>query len=72
MVVLTTSQAEQDILRSYQLHANAYVIKPFDADQFTTAIRHIDDFFLALIRQPAIGAPAPAEGHQIATSLPPA
>ena len=46
VVVLTTSQAETDILRSYELHANAYVIKPFDATRFADAIRHIDDFFL--------------------------
>lgn len=52
VVVLTTSQAEQDILRSYQLHANAYVVKPFDADQFATAIGQIDDFFLALVKHP--------------------
>jgi DNA-binding NarL/FixJ family response regulator len=49
VVVLTTSRAQADILRSYQLHANAYVIKPFDADRFADAIRHIDDFFLTLV-----------------------
>ncbi len=52
VVVLTTSQAETDILRSYELHANAYVIKPFDAARFTDAIRHIDDFFLTLVKRP--------------------
>ena len=52
VVVLTTSQAQADILRSYQLHANAYVIKPFDAAQFADAIRHIDDFFLTLVKRP--------------------
>ena len=52
VVVLTTSQAETDIARSYELHANAYVIKPFDADQFADAIRHIDDFFLILVKRP--------------------
>jgi CheY-like chemotaxis protein len=52
VVVLTTSGAQEDILRSYQLHANAYVIKPFDADQFTDAIRQIDDFFLTLVKHP--------------------
>ena len=52
VVVLTTSQAEEDILRSYQLHANAYVIKPFDADQFAAAITQIDDFYLTLVKHP--------------------
>ena len=52
VVMLTTSQAEEDILRSYQLHANAYVSKPVDFDHFISAIRQIDDFFLALVRLP--------------------
>jgi CheY-like chemotaxis protein len=52
VVVLTTSQAQADISRSYQLHTNAYVIKPFDAAQFADAIRHIDDFFLTLVTRP--------------------
>ena len=52
MVILTTSQAQQDILRSYQLHANAYIVKPIDAGQFSAAIEQIDDFFLTLTAQP--------------------
>jgi CheY-like chemotaxis protein len=52
VVVLTTSQAEADIVSSYELHANAYVIKPFDADRFADAIRQIDDFFLILVKPP--------------------
>jgi CheY-like chemotaxis protein len=52
VVVLTTSQAEQDILRSYQLHANAFIVKPIDADQFSEAIGQIDDLFLTLAAQP--------------------
>ena len=52
VVMLTTSQAQADISRSYELHANAYVIKPFDAAQFADAIRHIDDFFLTLVARP--------------------
>jgi two-component system response regulator len=51
-VVLTTSQAEADIARSYELHANAYVIKPIDAAKFADAIKQIDEFFLILMRQP--------------------
>lgn len=52
MVVLTTSSAEEDILRSYNLHANAYVTKPVDLDQFMTAVRQIDEFFLQVVRLP--------------------
>jgi CheY-like chemotaxis protein len=52
VVMLTTSQAEEDILRSYKLHANAYVSKPVDFEGFITAIRQIDDFFLALVQLP--------------------
>ena len=52
VVMLTTSQAEEDILRSYKLHANAYVSKPVDFDGFTAAIRQIDDFFLTLVKLP--------------------
>jgi CheY-like chemotaxis protein len=47
VVILTTSQAETDILTSYQLHANAYITKPVSFDRFAEAIRQIDDFFLA-------------------------
>jgi CheY-like chemotaxis protein len=52
VVVLTTSAAEEDILRSYKLHANAYVTKPVDLDQFIAAVRQIDDFFFQVVRLP--------------------
>ena len=52
VVMLTTSRADEDILRSYSLHANAYVSKPVDFEQFTAAIRQIDDFFLSLVQLP--------------------
>ena len=52
VVILTTSKAEEDILRSYKLHANAYVSKPVDFENFMAAIRQIDDFFLALVQLP--------------------
>ena len=52
VVMLTTSQAEEDILRSYKLHANAYVSKPVDFENFLEAIRQIDDFFLTLVQLP--------------------
>jgi CheY-like chemotaxis protein len=52
VVMLTTSQAEEDILRSYELHANAYVTKPVDFEHFTDAVRQIDGFFLTLVQLP--------------------
>lgn len=52
VVVLTTSSAEEDILRSYKLHANAYVTKPVDLDQFINAVRQIDEFFVQVVRLP--------------------
>jgi len=52
VVVLTTSEAEEDILRSYDLHANAYVSKPVDFDRFVEVIRQIDDFFITIVQLP--------------------
>ncbi|OBI45503.1 response regulator [Mycobacterium sp. E796] len=54
VVVLTTSSAEEDILRSYQLHANAYVTKPVDLDAFINAVRQIDEFFIQVVRLPGL------------------
>ena len=52
VVILTTSGAEEDIVRSYKLHANAYVTKPVDLDQFIAAVRQIDNFFVQVVRLP--------------------
>ena len=52
IVILTTSDAEDDVLGSYDLHANAYVRKPVDFEQFVTAVRAIDDFFISVVRLP--------------------
>ncbi|GAA5077441.1 two-component system response regulator [Thermocatellispora tengchongensis] len=52
VVVLTTSEAEEDILRSYNLHANAYVSKPVDFTQFIRVVRQIDDFFVTVVKLP--------------------
>jgi len=52
VVVLTTSEAEEDILRSYSLHANAYISKPVDFDRFIDVIRQIDDFFVTVVKLP--------------------
>jgi CheY-like chemotaxis protein len=54
VVVLTTSEAEEDILRSYQLHANAYVSKPVDFDRFIEIIRQIDEFFVTVVKLPVL------------------
>jgi len=53
VIMLSTSQAEQDILRSYSLHANAFISKPADFDHFIDTIRQIDEFFLTLVTLPA-------------------
>jgi CheY-like chemotaxis protein len=52
VVILTTSEAEEDVLRSYSLHANAYVTKPVDFDRFIKVVRQIDDFFVTVVRLP--------------------
>ena len=52
VVVLTTSEADEDVLASYLLHANAYVRKPVDFDQFVAAVRAIDDFFITVVKLP--------------------
>ena len=52
VVVLTTSQADEDIVRSYQLHANAYVTKPVDFERFIAVIRQIDEFFVSVVKLP--------------------
>ena len=53
IVVLTTSEAEEDVLKSYQLHANAYVTKPVDFECFVSIVRQIDDFFVSVVRLPS-------------------
>jgi CheY-like chemotaxis protein len=55
VVVLTTSQAEEDVLRSYQLHANAYVAKPVDFERFITVVKQIDEFFVSVVKLPPKG-----------------
>jgi CheY-like chemotaxis protein len=55
VVILTTSEAEEDILHSYRLHANAYVSKPVDFEQFIRVVRQIDDFFVTVVKLPSQG-----------------
>jgi len=52
VVILTTSKAEQDILRTYDLHANCYITKPLDMDQFIRVVRSIEEFWLATVTLP--------------------
>jgi CheY-like chemotaxis protein len=52
VVVLTTSSAEVDILKMYELHANCYITKPVDLDQFINVVKSIDDFWLSIVRLP--------------------
>jgi CheY-like chemotaxis protein len=55
VVVLTTSKLEEDVLRSYKLHANAYVTKPVDFDRFIEVVRQIDEFFVTVVKLPRGG-----------------
>jgi two-component system, chemotaxis family, response regulator Rcp1 len=52
VVVLTTSAAEADIVKSYSLHANCYITKPVDLEQFITVVKSIDDFWLTIVKLP--------------------
>lgn len=53
VVILTTSQAEEDILRAYHLNANCYITKPVDLEQFMKVVKTIEDFWLTIVRLPA-------------------
>jgi len=52
VVILTTSRAEADIIQTYELHANCYIVKPVDLGQFINVIRSIEDFWLKMVRLP--------------------
>lgn len=52
VVVLTTSRAEEDILRSYKLHANCYITKPVDFGQFASVVQSIEDFWFTVVKLP--------------------
>lgn len=55
VVILTTSQAEEDILRSYKLQASCYITKPVDLEQFLRVVRAVEDFWLSVVRLPPRG-----------------
>jgi chemotaxis family two-component system response regulator Rcp1 len=52
VVILTTSQAEEDVVRAYSLHANCYITKPVDFTQFAKIVRTIEDFWLSIVTLP--------------------
>jgi len=52
VVILTTSQAEEDILRAYNLHGNCYITKPVDLDQFIRIVKSIEEFWLTIVKLP--------------------
>jgi CheY-like chemotaxis protein len=52
VVILTTSQDETDVLKTYKLHANCFITKPVDLDQFITVVHSIEDFWLTLVKLP--------------------
>jgi two-component system, chemotaxis family, response regulator Rcp1 len=54
VIVLTTSTAEEDVVRSYDLHANCYIAKPVDLNQFITVVRCIEDFWLSIVKLPTL------------------
>jgi two-component system response regulator len=52
VVVLTTSESEEDVIRSYKMHANAYITKPVDFERFKEVVHQIDEFFVGIVRLP--------------------
>jgi CheY-like chemotaxis protein len=56
VVVLTTSEAEKDIVNSYELHANAYITKPVELDRFIDIVQSIENFWLTIVKLPPNGA----------------
>ncbi len=52
VVILTTSEAEQDVIRTYDLHANCYITKPVDLDKFIDVVKYIERFWLSIVRLP--------------------
>jgi len=55
VVILTTSKAEEDIIKTYDLHANCFITKPVDLDQFITVVQSIEDFWFTIVKLPPDG-----------------
>jgi CheY-like chemotaxis protein len=53
VVILTTSKAEVDVIKTYDLHANCYITKPVDLDQFITVVKSVEDFWFTIVRLPS-------------------
>jgi chemotaxis family two-component system response regulator Rcp1 len=56
VVVLTVSKAEEDIIKSYELHANCYITKPVDLDRFLEVVKAVEDFWLTVVKLPPNGS----------------
>ena len=55
VVILTVSRAEEDVLKSYNLHANCYISKPFDMEQFVKVVKSIENFWFSIVKLPPLG-----------------
>ncbi len=55
VVVMTTSEAERDLIKTYDLHANAYVVKPIDLDRFVQVVQAIENFWFTIVKLPRVG-----------------
>jgi two-component system, chemotaxis family, response regulator Rcp1 len=53
VVILTISKAEEDVLKTYNLHANCFITKPLDLNQFVTVVKSIEDFWLTIVKLPS-------------------
>ena len=53
VVILTTSQAEQDVFKAYDLHANCYIVKPMDLNQFVEVVKSVENFWISIVKLPA-------------------
>lgn len=56
VVILTTSKAEEDIIKTYDLHANCYITKPVDLDQFITVVKSVEEFWFTIVKLPSDGS----------------
>ncbi|MFA6439286.1 MAG: hypothetical protein WCX28_08265, partial [Bacteriovoracaceae bacterium] len=54
VVILTISKAEEDIIKTYNLHANCFITKPLDLNQFVAVVKSIEDFWLTIVKLPPV------------------
>jgi two-component system response regulator len=69
VIILTTSQAEEDILRAYNLAVNCYITKPVDLDQFTKVVQAIEDFWFTVVKLPPNESAREDASHTLRTRL---